>query len=114
MRFFAHWKVLALAASFALATTNAYADETTYRFDIPAQPVWEAVKDFVDASQAGGAGAMPDLDRSSIISAPVRGTFTRAQAIERMLAGTGCTLRSLGSTSADFFFLECPPPASIS
>lgn len=87
--------MLAMASSAQAQTTGApAAGEQQANFAIPAQPLAAAIVKY--SAQSGvnviAAGALP----ASVTTSPVSGRLTPAQALTRMLAGTGYGYRSSG------------------
>lgn len=97
--------VLTLALGMAIASLPARAQQggsggvatqSSIAFDIPAQSLNSAVLAFADRS---GVQVFYDVQRvSGLRSSPVRGTYSREQALARLLAGTGVTYRFSGNT----------------
>ncbi|MFZ5781179.1 MAG: TonB-dependent siderophore receptor [Pseudomonadota bacterium] len=66
-------------------------------FDIPAQPLTEALVQF--GQQSGLQVAADGSLAASTRSAAVRGSFTPSEALTRLLAGTGLTFQFTGATT---------------
>jgi iron complex outermembrane recepter protein len=74
------------------------AQQQTQNFNIPAQPLAQALNAFIEVSdwQVGFPAGVARNVRSS----PVKGSFTPTQALARLLAGTGIAYRLTGASKA--------------
>jgi catecholate siderophore receptor len=82
----------------------------TYRFDIPAGPLDQAVQTFERVT--GVAVDAPAVSPIAVFASPgVRGVFTAAEALEALLAGTGlaCRFTRANAATLDVFL----PPEQI-
>lgn len=89
-RLFAGSSALAAALMFAQAVP-AYAQEQTYSFDIPAQDLGSALREFARES-----GQQVTFDGETVRgkrTPSVRGSFTARAALNRLLANSGLTVR---------------------
>ncbi|KGM31998.1 TonB-dependent siderophore receptor, partial [Inquilinus limosus] len=75
-------------------------------FDIPRQPLAAALRRFAD--QSGMQLAYASADLQGLMSSGVRGSLTPAEALARLLAGTGVTWRL---TAADTVSIQRPSPS---
>ena len=89
--------LLAGHAASGMLATPAAAQETTRRFDIPAQPLGEALVQF--GLQSGLQVVADGSLTAGRQSAGVSGTHSPAEALSRLLAGTGLTFRFTTSTT---------------
>lgn len=86
-----------LAVGAATISTAAYAQtapETTYTFDLPAQPMDDALTSV--AERTGSNVVYNGQDVADRRAPAIRGTFTAQAAFERILAGSGLVLRRTG------------------
>jgi outer membrane receptor protein involved in Fe transport len=101
--------LVGLAAAAALAASPAgvaLAQEQVRPFDVPAGPLVAALLDFAlqaDLSISAGAAR-----RCGPLSRPVRGRMTAREALEAMLAGSGCAFRF--TSGGDVIVVSAPPP----
>ena len=72
-------------------------EETRFAFDIPAQPLQNAVTAF--GFQSGYQVAVDQATLTGLTSKEVRGNFTPTEALSRLLAGTGVTYRLINENS---------------
>ena len=87
-----------LAVGAATISTAAYAQtapETTYTFDLPAQPMDDALTSV--AERTGSNVVYNGQDVADRRAPAIRGTLTAQAAFERILAGSGLVLRRTGS-----------------
>ncbi|MBB3033608.1 TonB-dependent receptor [Alteriqipengyuania lutimaris] len=87
-----------LAIGAATISTAAYAQvapETTYSFDLPAQPMGDALTSV--AERTGTNVVYNGQDVAGRRAPAIRGTFTAQTAFERILAGSGLTLMRTSS-----------------
>ncbi len=76
----------AVAAAALVAAGHAFADETTYSFDIPAAPAEQTLKTFTDQS---GLRVFADYDAAVHTQTnAVKGRYTAEEALQLMLQGT--------------------------
>ncbi len=86
-RFKALFVAAVLGALAALATSGAHAEEqATYRFDLPAQPLADALRAI--ARQTGANVLFASKDLQGVTAPALRAQLTASEAIERVLAGT--------------------------
>ena len=76
---------------------QAATEETRFTFDIPAQPLQNAVTAF--GFQSGYQVAVDQATLTGLTGKEVRGHFTPAEALSRLLAGTGVTYRLIDENS---------------
>jgi catecholate siderophore receptor len=92
--------VLAVFTSSASATMTVASDraeQTTYRFDIPAGPLDGVLATFERVTGVGVSVASSLRPTVQAVASPgVTGTYTADQALERLLAGTGLAHRLAG------------------
>jgi iron complex outermembrane receptor protein len=86
-------------------------DTAERSFDIPAQPLTEALIQF--GRQAGLQASADAALMQDLRSAPVRGTMTWRQALTALLSGTGLTWRLNGSMVALERISQEGPPGTI-
>lgn len=96
-----------LSASCAAAQTATPANAHTQGFDIPAQPLREALHQLMRQGSLQIAFEASDVDGRS--SSPVAGSMGVSEALSRLLAGTGLTFRYLTPGSV---VLEHAPQAA--
>jgi len=87
-----------LAIGAATISTAAYAQaapETTYTFDLPAQPMSDALTTVAD--RTGSNVVFNGQDVAERRAPAIRGTFTAQTAFERILSGSGLTLTRTSS-----------------
>ncbi|WP_227878876.1 TonB-dependent receptor domain-containing protein [Caulobacter segnis] len=87
-----------------VAAASARRPPATYRFDIPAQPLSQALNQLAVRSDREILFS-PALTRARV-SPPLVGVFTPEEALQRLLAGSGLTVRIEGRS-----FLVVPAPA---
>ncbi len=86
MRSRMHWTALVIAA--CMATTAAHAHPLR-RYDIPAQPLPPALLEFARAADVEMfLNGRPLMHRTS---SAVHGSYSKEEALGRLLAGTGCS-----------------------
>jgi len=83
--------VFGLVGGAALFASPAAAAEARFAFDIPAQPLQDALVSF--GLQAGVSVGAGDLSRCRADSQTVSGRLEPAEALSQLLAGTGCGFR---------------------
>lgn len=86
-----------LISPLAQAADPASSQQATQRFNIPAQPLTDAINAFISSSdwQVGfPAGIVKDARSNAVI-----GNYTPQQALEKMLLGTGLSYRFTGGSS---------------
>lgn len=98
-------------ASGASAVEPAAAQSQTHRFDIPAQPLADALQAFSRASRQSVTFDAAAL--TGRISNPVSGTFAPEEALRRMLEGSDLELRR-GSHGVWMIRAASPPPPARS
>lgn len=80
-------------------------------FNLPAQPLAAALRSYIDQTD------LSVLAQSSMIaqrtSAPVQGDYSTREALQRLLAGTGLTVRFLGDTAAAIVALPQTEQAAV-
>jgi hypothetical protein len=91
--FFACWSVFA-GMGLCLADEAARPDENAYKFDIPAQPLNQAVSAFAIAT--GQSALVDEAQFFNRTSKPVHGELTAKEAAKVMLAGTGLSMHIIG------------------
>ena len=100
-----------LAAAEPLAAQSATAMEE-HRYDIPAQPVAQAIAEFATVS------GVSIIYRQSLAgdrqSTPLSGVYAAPAALRRLLEGTGLSARFTGPSSAIIFIEGQPPPTDRS
>lgn len=99
---------LLYTASFSiLVTTDARADDPVARFDLPAQPLPQALITFYHQSGIEpGFAVTPQMQNAK--SNPVSGVMASSKALELMLSGTGYTYRADTYDSVDVIPIEQP------
>ncbi len=100
---------LLYAASFSLlVATDAWADDPVARFDLPSEPLAQALIDFYHQSGISpGFAATPQMDEAK--SSPVSGEMASSMALTLLLKGTGFTFRFDTGDSVDVIPAEEPP-----
>ncbi len=78
-------------------TTQATTTQAARNFDIPAQPLTEALVQF--GQQSGLQVAADGALAASMRSVAIRGSFTPTEALTRLLAGTGLTFQYTGAAT---------------
>ncbi|MBB3989514.1 secretin and TonB N-terminal domain-containing protein [Croceicoccus naphthovorans] len=100
-----------LAAATPLAAQSTTAMEE-HRYDIPAQPVAQAIAEFATVS------GVSIIYRQSLAgdrqSTPLSGVYAAPAALRRLLEGTGLSARFTGPSSAIIFIEGQPPPTDRS
>ena len=98
----------AITALILLATIAlpAYADDAPKLFDIKAQPLAEALMAF--GAQSGAIVLASSVLTSGKVSNPVSGHLSPAEALSRILRGTG--LRPASNADGSFVIEREPPP----
>ncbi|MFT3968205.1 MAG: TonB-dependent receptor, partial [Sphingobium sp.] len=81
--------------------------QAPHNYDISAQPLPGALRTFMQ--QSGIQVGYPSDIGENITAAPVKGTYSAAEALSRLLAGTGLTYRQTGNRT---FTLERAPQAN--
>lgn len=99
--------VLLLGVALALGAALAFAQDRRVTFDIPAQPLEQALKLFQTQSGAEVLYAPPVIAGKT--SAPVSGSLTVAEGIGRLLAGTG--LAAEADARGRLAIVAAPPAA---
>lgn len=97
----------ALGMTAPVAAAGARKPPATYRFDIPAQPLSQALNQLAVRSDREILFS-PGLTRAHT-SPPLVGVFTPEEALKRLLAGSGLTVRIEGRS---FLVVPAPRPAS--
>lgn len=97
----------ALAVALLILAPPGHADDAAKQFDIRAQPVSEALMAF--GAQSGAIVLASTALTTSKVSSPVSGRLVPAEALKRMLRGTGLGFAANGDGS---FVIE-RVPASI-
>lgn len=105
----------------AQQTPGLGAEPKSFFFDIPAQPLADALQRY--AMISGRPALFSSAQVAGLTSSPVRGDFPADTALERLLAGTGLVLQQARSGPAEAFVLKAsttgplPPgddaPASV-
>jgi iron complex outermembrane receptor protein len=95
--------LLATAAS-SLIVSAAHA-QSTYRFDLPSQPLSEAVRSL---GHQTGFNILVDSGAGEMIAPPLKGEMTVAEALKRLTAGRGVAVQSVDGRS--FFISRAPLP----
>lgn len=98
--------VFLAAAAPLVAQTTAAMDER--RYDIPAQPVAQAIAEF--ATVSGVSIIYRQSLASDRQSTPLSGVYAAPAALRRLLEGTGLSARFTGPSSAIIFVEGQPPP----
>ena len=100
---------LLYAALFSLlVAADAWADDPVARFDLPSEPLAQALIDFYHQSGISpGFAATPQMDEAK--SNPVSGEMASSMALTLLLKGTGFTFRFDTSDSVDVIPAEEPP-----
>lgn len=88
------------------AWAQAASSAAAWSFDIPRQPLATALRQFAD--QSGMQLAYASADLQGLTSPGVRGSMPAAEALARLLAGTGATWRL---TAANTVSIQRPAPA---
>ena len=83
---------LSFALVLLLLPTASYAQDTTYRFDVPAGTLKAALAGF-ESVTAIRVGVLDDLDLAEFTSPGVSGVRTPGQALDALIAGTGLSVR---------------------
>lgn len=78
-----------LAAGIALMSAQAYAEEGIHRFNIPAQSLVSALQQL--SAQSGAAMLYAEQSAAGKTSPALQGDFTLAEAVRRLLTGSGLT-----------------------
>ncbi|SFU22529.1 iron complex outermembrane recepter protein [Mesorhizobium sp. YR577] len=87
---------VASAPSYAQQSASGLASQSAIAFNIPSQSLNSAILAYADRA---GIQIFYDVQRvSGLRSAPVRGSYTRQQALAQLLAGTGITYKFSGNT----------------
>lgn len=100
--------LLYTASLFLSSTTEARADDPVAHFNLPAEPLAQALIDFYHQSGIEpGFAATPEMDKAR--SSPVAGVMSSSTALGLLLKGTGYTYRSDTGDSVDIIPAEQPP-----
>jgi iron complex outermembrane receptor protein len=100
--------LLYTASLLMLVSADAWADDPVARFDLPAEPLAEALIDFYHQSGISpGFAATPQMDKAK--SSPVSGVMASSAALSLLLKGTGFTYRFDTNDSVDVVPAEQPP-----
>ncbi|HVW03299.1 MAG TPA: TonB-dependent receptor, partial [Planctomycetaceae bacterium] len=95
------------ATFFLLVSADAWADDPVARFDLPSEPLAEALIDFYHQSGISpGFAATPQMDKAK--SHPVSGVMASSAALTLLLQGTGFTYRFDTNDSVDVIPAEQP------
>jgi outer membrane receptor protein involved in Fe transport len=99
---------LIYAATFSLlVTTDAWADDPVVRFDLPSEPLAQALIDFFHQSGVEpGFASTPQMDNAK--SNPVSGLMPSSQALSLLLKGTGYTFQFDTHNSVDVIPIAQP------
>lgn len=97
----------ALPLALSLALPAHAAAPAARDYDIPAQPLAGALRHYMQ--QSGVQVAYPDEIGDGVTTSAIKGSFGTAEALSRLLSGTGLTFRMTGETTAT---LERTPHAS--
>jgi iron complex outermembrane recepter protein len=91
-----------------LVITDACAEDPVVRFDLPSEPLSQALIDFYHQSGVEpGFAVTPQMDKAK--SNPVSGVMASSKALALMLKGTGYTYRFDTNNSVDVIPAEEPP-----
>jgi outer membrane receptor protein involved in Fe transport len=92
--------LLYTALVWMLVSPDAWADDPVARFDLPSEPLAEALIDFYHQSGISpGFAATPQMDKAK--SSPVSGVMASSAALSLLLKGTGFTYRFDTNDSVD-------------
>lgn len=95
----------------AQQTPGADAEPTSFFFDIPAQPLADALQRY--AMISGRPALFSSAQVAGLTSSPVRGDFPADTALERLLAGTGLAIQHARSGPAEAFVLKTLPAEAL-
>ena len=99
--------LLYTASLFMLVSADAWADDPVARFDLPSEPLAEALIDFYHQSGISpGFAATPQMDKAK--SSPVSGVMASSAALTLLLKGTGFTYKFDTNDSVDVVPAELP------
>ncbi|AJE97012.1 hypothetical protein SG18_00330 [Pandoraea apista] len=94
----------------AQQTPGPSAEPKSFFFDIPAQPLADALQRY--AMISGRPALFSSAQVAGLTSSPVRGDFPADTALERLLAGTGLVAQHARSSPAEAFVLKAQPTAT--
>ena len=85
-----------LATVASIAHVSAAHAESTYQFNLPSEPLSEAVRTL---GRQTGSNILIDSDVGSVITQPLKGEMTVAEALKRLTAGRDMAVQSVGDHS---------------
>ncbi|MDJ0275273.1 TonB-dependent siderophore receptor [Sphingomonas sp. 2R-10] len=89
--------LVTLAGGALPARAQSGSGQVARSYDIPAQPLGSALRDYM--RQSGVQVGFPSEIGEGITTATVRGSFSAAEALSRLLTGTGLTYRFTGANT---------------
>ena len=102
--------MLTLLAGQIAWAQDSTSDSRKYRFDIPAQPLMQALRDYTAVT--GRQVVIPTSDVSRYTSSAVSGTLPAEAALIRLAEDTGLAVRPMAGGSFSLIVSDLPEPAS--